>query len=90
MFCGDQLLINLITKQCSGDEFEIGYKILEAVADKGSCRGGNYQARCIEPVSRTEKITNRDGYNVECLKKRRLTKFQTRLSMNNFVACSRH
>lgn len=54
MFCGDQVLINLITRQRSGDEFEIGYKILDAVADKVVAKAITRHV-CIEPVSRTRK-----------------------------------
>lgn len=54
IFCGDQLLINLIAKQRSGDEFEIGYKILEAAADKVVAKAITRHV-CIEPISRTRK-----------------------------------
>jgi 1,4-dihydroxy-2-naphthoyl-CoA hydrolase len=54
MFCGDQLLINLITKQRSRDEFEIGYKILEAAADKVVAKAITKHV-CIEPISRTRQ-----------------------------------
>lgn len=54
MFCGDQLLINLITKQRSPNEFEIGYQILEAAADKVVAKAITRHV-CIEPASRTRK-----------------------------------
>ena len=54
MFCGDQLLINLITKQRSHNEFEIGYQILEAAADKVVAKAITRHV-CIEPASRTRK-----------------------------------
>ena len=54
MFCGDQLLISLIAKQRSGDEFEIGYKVLEAVSDKVVAKAITRHV-CIEPSSRTRK-----------------------------------
>lgn len=54
MFCGDQLLINLITKQRSRDEFEIGYQVLEAAADKVVAKAITRHV-CIEPISRTRK-----------------------------------
>lgn len=54
MFCGDQLLINLITKQRSHNEYEIGYQILESAADKVVAKAITRHV-CIEPVSRTRK-----------------------------------
>ncbi len=54
MFCGDQLLISLITKQRSDNEFEIGYQILEAAADKVVAKAITRHV-CIEPASRTRK-----------------------------------
>lgn len=53
-FCGDQLLILLIAKQCSGDEFEIGYRILEAATDQVVAKAITKHV-CIEPISRTRK-----------------------------------
>lgn len=54
MFCGDQLLISLITKQRSSNEFEIGYKVLEAASDKVVAKAITRHV-CIEPSTRTRK-----------------------------------
>jgi 1,4-dihydroxy-2-naphthoyl-CoA hydrolase len=53
MFCGDQLLIHLITKKRSGNEFEIAYQIL-ATADKVVAKAITKHV-CIDPISRTRK-----------------------------------
>ena len=52
MFCGDQLLIHLFTKQRSSNEFEISYQVLaaEQVVAKAITRHV-----CIDPNSRTRK-----------------------------------
>lgn len=52
MFCGDHLLIHLMTKQRSGNEFEIAYQIL--VADKLVAKAIT-QHVCIDPVGRIRK-----------------------------------
>lgn len=54
MYCGDQLLISLITRQRSGNEFEIGYKVLESASDKVAAKAITRHV-CIEPSSRTRK-----------------------------------
>ncbi len=53
MFCGDKLLIHLMTKQRSGNEFEIAYQIL-AAADKVVAKAVTKHV-CIAPTSRTRK-----------------------------------
>lgn len=53
MFCGDNLLIDLMTKQRSGNEFEIAYQIL-AAADKVVAKAVTKHV-CIDPTSRTRK-----------------------------------
>jgi 1,4-dihydroxy-2-naphthoyl-CoA hydrolase len=54
LFCGDQLLVLLITKQRSADEFEIRYRILEAATDQVVAKATTRHV-CIEPISRTRK-----------------------------------
>ena len=54
MFCGDQLLINLITKERSCNEFEIAYQILAAATNKVVAKAFTKQVS-IDPISRTRK-----------------------------------
>ncbi len=54
MFCGDQLLIDLITKERSCNEFEIAYQILAAAADKVVAKALTKHVS-IDPISRTRK-----------------------------------
>jgi 1,4-dihydroxy-2-naphthoyl-CoA hydrolase len=54
MFCGDQLLIKLITKQLSSNEYEIAYQIFPVAVDKVVAKAITRHV-CIDPTSRTRK-----------------------------------
>ena len=54
MFCGDRLLIHLITRQLSSNEFEIAYQIFVETADKLVAKAVTKHV-CIDPASRTRK-----------------------------------
>lgn len=54
MFCGDKLLIRLMTKQLSENEFEVAYQVLMAMVDKVVAKAITRHV-CIDPTSRTRK-----------------------------------
>ena len=54
MFCGDQLVIHLMTMQRSCNEFEIAYEVLAAEANKIVAKAITRHV-CINPISRTRK-----------------------------------
>ncbi len=54
MFCGDRLLIHLMTRQLSSNEFEIAYQIFVVAADQLVAKAITKHV-CIDPASRTRK-----------------------------------
>lgn len=54
MFCGDQLLIQLVTQQLSINEYEVAYQIFPPSTNKAVAKATTRHV-CIEPSSRTRK-----------------------------------
>ena len=53
MFCGDQLLIELVTKQLNAQEFSIDYQISLISSPTKNLALGNTKHVCINPQTRT-------------------------------------
>lgn len=53
MFCGDKLLINLVTQQLSDNEFTVDYNIVLASSLDKKLARGNTKHVCINPATRT-------------------------------------
>jgi 1,4-dihydroxy-2-naphthoyl-CoA hydrolase len=53
MFCGDKLLINLVTQQLSDNEFTVDYDIVLASSSEKKLARGNTKHVCINPATRT-------------------------------------
>lgn len=54
MFCGDRLVVQLVTKQLSSNEFEVAYQVFLAGVDKVVAKAVTRHV-CIDPTSRTRK-----------------------------------
>ncbi|HBB35072.1 MAG TPA: 1,4-dihydroxy-2-naphthoyl-CoA hydrolase [Cyanobacteria bacterium UBA8803] len=55
MFCGDQLLIELMPQQLSDNKFEIAYRIVAALSVQQELAKAMTRHVCIDPIARTRK-----------------------------------
>ncbi len=53
MFCGDKLLINLVSQQLSDNEFTVNYDIVLASSSEQKLAQGYTKHVCINPATRT-------------------------------------